>query len=127
MVHLLASSGEDGSNPPQVGFVVSKAVGNAVRRNLVKRRLRASAAGRIAEVPPGACVVVRALAPSAAASYQDLDTDLGSCLARAVRKVTRGTSDGGQPLTGTESGVHAGQASGPTTAPEHPTNGGSAA
>ncbi|GAA1863668.1 hypothetical protein GCM10009751_22070 [Myceligenerans crystallogenes] len=127
VVHLLTTSGEAGNEPPQVGFVVSKAVGNAVRRNLVKRRLRASAAGHLGQVPSGACVVVRALAPSATASYQDLDTDLGSSLARAVKKAVRGTRDGGQPLAGTEHGVDAGSARRPTTTPGYTSNGGTAA
>ena len=48
VVHLLASrpSASAGSAvTPRVGFVVSKAVGPAVTRNLVKRRLRHLARG----------------------------------------------------------------------------------
>ncbi len=49
-------------NPPsRAGFVVSKAVGNAVRRNRVKRQLRHLVAGRLADAPFGLDVVVRAL------------------------------------------------------------------
>lgn len=46
--------------PPRVGFVVSKAVGGAVRRNRVKRRLRARVAGLLPTVPAGVDLVIRA-------------------------------------------------------------------
>ncbi|GAB4087286.1 hypothetical protein GCM10028784_39160 [Myceligenerans cantabricum] len=126
VVHLLTSTGDGKENPPQVGLVVSKAVGNAVRRNAVKRRIRASAAGRVADLPGGACVVVRALPSSAAASYQDLDEDLGACLTRAIKKAARGTRGAGRPLAETRAGTSAGQA-GPELEPTNPTNGGTPA
>jgi ribonuclease P protein component len=47
------------------GFVVSKAVGNAVTRNRVKRQLRHLVAGELAHTPIGVAVVVRALPPAA--------------------------------------------------------------
>lgn len=46
--------------PSRVGFVVSKAVGGAVARNRVKRRLRAQMARLLPVLPPGLDVVVRA-------------------------------------------------------------------
>ena len=61
VVHALAT----GAQPSRAGFVVSKAVGNAVTRNRVKRQLRHLVAQQIARVPDGVDVVVRAL-PSAA-------------------------------------------------------------
>jgi ribonuclease P protein component len=125
VVHLLTRTGDGSENPPQVGLVVSKAVGNAVRRNLVKRRIRASAAGHVAALPGGACVVVRALPPSADASYGELDEDLGTCLDRAVRKALRGTRVAGRALPEAGAGIAAPSAG--TTEPAHPTNDGSAA
>jgi ribonuclease P protein component len=50
-----------------VGLVVSKAVGNAVTRNTVKRRLRHLARECLAGTPAGCRVVVRALPPAARA------------------------------------------------------------
>jgi ribonuclease P protein component len=47
------------------GFVVSKAVGNAVTRNRVKRQLRHLVAGELAHGPDRVAVVVRALPPAA--------------------------------------------------------------
>ncbi|MCD1144396.1 ribonuclease P protein component [Kocuria sp. LUK] len=62
-------------DPARVGFVVSKAVGNAVRRNRVKRRLRALAQSTVRRAPYGYDVVVRALPPAAAAPWPELAAD----------------------------------------------------
>ena len=70
----------------RVGFVVSKAVGNAVTRNRVKRRLRHLAAARLPGAPDGLAVVVRALPPAAEASA-DLAGDLASAWDRALRRL----------------------------------------
>ncbi len=84
VVHLAASSSE--TDAPSVGFVVSKAVGNAVVRNRVKRRLRAIVADRMPDLPAGVLIVVRALPEAAAADYARLDADLRSCLRRALAR-----------------------------------------
>jgi ribonuclease P protein component len=63
--------------PPRVGFVVSKAVGNAVVRNRTKRRLRASVATRLDGIPAGLDLVVRANPAAAQATWAELDTALG--------------------------------------------------
>jgi ribonuclease P protein component len=79
VVHLLVTPGEE---PPRVGFVVSKAVGNAVTRNRVQRRLRHLAREHLASLPGSAVLVVRALPSSATASYAELGADLDRCLGR---------------------------------------------
>lgn len=79
VAHLLVVDGDD---PPLVGFVVSKAVGNAVIRNRVKRRLRHLARERITSLPGSAVLVVRALPPAAQATYGELRGDLDRCLDR---------------------------------------------
>ena len=68
---------EDNSYPtgPMVGFVVSKAVGNAVVRNLVKRRLRAIVANNISKLPRHSKLIVRALPNASKAPYRDLESD----------------------------------------------------
>jgi ribonuclease P protein component len=67
---------------PRVGFVVSKAVGSAVVRNRVKRRLRHALRERIGAVPGGSLLVVRAQPAAAGISYQELVADLDRCLER---------------------------------------------
>jgi len=66
----------DPNAPARFGFVVSKAVGGSVQRNLVKRRLRAAAAERIHSGLVGVDVVVRALPASAQAEWATLDAQL---------------------------------------------------
>lgn len=66
----------EGVASSRVGFIVSKAVGSAVVRHRVTRRLRHLMRDRIAAVPAGTLVVVRALRPAATASSCDLGRDL---------------------------------------------------
>lgn len=90
VVHLAASS--SAADAPSVGFVVSKAVGNAVVRNRVKRRMRAIVANHMRDLPPGVLIVVRALPESATADFARLDADLSSCLRRALSRRQQGVS-----------------------------------
>ncbi|WP_043499276.1 ribonuclease P protein component [Georgenia sp. SUBG003] len=69
-----------------VGFVVPKAVGNAVRRNEVKRRLRALMRQRVDHLEDGTRVVVRALPAAAGAASAELARDLDKALAGARRR-----------------------------------------
>jgi ribonuclease P protein component len=90
VVHLLAPgpgsshslAGGSAPGPVRVGFVVSKAVGDAVTRNRVKRRLRHLAREHLASLPGSAVLVVRALPAAASASYAELGADLARCLGR---------------------------------------------
>ena len=68
-----------------MGFVVSKAIGNAVARNRVKRRLRHLVAGLPS--PCAADVVVRALPPSFS-EPERLIGDLESAWRRAFARAT---------------------------------------
>ena len=90
VVHLTQDSG--GEEPPQVGFVVSKAVGNAVHRNLVKRRLRAASSAYLQTLPPRTRMVVRALPAASGSDYVRLAQDLESCVQRAVSQWNRRTA-----------------------------------
>ena len=80
VVHLARPDVDD---RPRIGFVVSRAVGNAVTRNRVKRRLRELV--RDLSLPSGSLLVVRALPPAAGASYAELRDDLARCLTRVIR------------------------------------------
>ena len=73
----------------RAGFVVSKAVGGAVVRNKVKRRLRHLMRDRIAQLPPGSLVVVRALPGAGGADQAQLARDLDAALQRLLGGGTR--------------------------------------
>jgi ribonuclease P protein component len=79
-------------SPPLVGFVVSKAVGGAVVRNAVTRRLRALVRDRLDRFPAGSTVVLRALPSAAAVSSARLGAELDSCMARLLEAGTRPAS-----------------------------------
>ncbi|MFI5528905.1 ribonuclease P protein component [Kitasatospora sp. NPDC051853] len=85
----------EGSPSARAGFVVSKAVGPAVVRNLVKRRLRHLVRDRLALLPAGSLIVVRALPPAGAASYLDLEQDLDAALRRLLRAEPTGSAPTG--------------------------------
>ena len=84
-------AGGDPASPALVGFVVSRAVGGAVDRNRVKRRLRGLMAHEVPGLPDGSLVVVRALPDSADATSAELSGDLGEALfaARSARSSRR--------------------------------------
>lgn len=69
----------------RAGFIVPRAVGGAVVRNRVRRRLRHLVRERLATLPPGTLLVVRALPAAARASYAQLGADLDHALAAARR------------------------------------------
>jgi ribonuclease P protein component len=68
---------------PRVGFTVSKKVGNAVVRNLVKRRLR-DIARRHKDLWRAHDVVVVAKPEAAAAAYRELESDVLAAMSAAL-------------------------------------------
>jgi ribonuclease P protein component len=84
--HLLVRSGLEEAEPARIGFVVSRAVGPAVTRNRVKRRLRELMRGYLQSLPGGSLLVVRANAAAAHASQPDLAADLDSVISRLLRR-----------------------------------------
>jgi len=82
VVHLAPGDGN-----AKVGFVVSRGVGNAVTRNLVKRRLRAVVGQGLGDLPAGALLVVRALPAAATSSFGELAEQYDSLLRRVTRKL----------------------------------------
>jgi ribonuclease P protein component len=76
------------STVPLVGFVVSRAVGSAVRRNRVRRRLRHLTRPRLNALGERTLVVVRAL-PQAATAGTELDSDLAAAWTAALAKLDK--------------------------------------
>ena len=75
---------------PRVGLVVSKAVGNAVTRHAVSRRLRHTA-GRVLDdaemagtLRPDLSIVLRALPAAATATSGELERDVRHALRRLL-------------------------------------------
>jgi ribonuclease P protein component len=83
--HLLVRGG-DGDQPALVGFVVSKAVGKAVVRNKVRRRLRAIVRGYLPSLPGGSLLVVRAHPQAATARQADLAAELDLVMSTLMRR-----------------------------------------
>ena len=90
VVHLrLPTADEPTDRPARAGFVVSRAVGSAVVRNRVKRRLRHAVRDELSALPAGCDLVVRALATAAERSYGELASDLTAAVATAQRRARR--------------------------------------
>ena len=95
-----------GHTGPRIGFVVNGAVGNAVMRNRIKRRLRHLAAAHVTDAPSGIGpetigpetigIVVRAL-PRAATDPAELPRDFRSAWHEVLYRLTAGRPerDGG--------------------------------
>ena len=110
VLHLLDTPAEAETprgGSPEVGFVVSKAVGGAVVRNQVKRRLRHLVRERLASLPGSGVLVVRALPPSATASYGELAADLDRALTRLLGRSSSVPPGRSTPAAGHHAGVSA--------------------
>ncbi|PKQ27232.1 MAG: ribonuclease P protein component [Actinobacteria bacterium HGW-Actinobacteria-4] len=83
---VVVSVAQTGNANSMAGFAVSKAVGGAVVRNRVKRRLRSVLATQLPALPAGSGVVVRALPAAAAADFSQLRADVIGALDAARAK-----------------------------------------
>ena len=68
------------------GFIVSKAVGNAVHRNLVRRRLKAISSAYLSTLKPGTDIVIRALPGSAQLDWDILMTEITGVLDKGMAR-----------------------------------------
>jgi ribonuclease P protein component len=76
----------DVDEPAKVGFIVSRAVGPAVVRNKVRRRLRHLAAGYLHCLPRGSLLVLRANPRAATAGQADLAAELDVVVRALLRR-----------------------------------------
>ena len=84
VLYMVSTSPQE---PSQIGFIVAKTVGNAVTRNLVKRRLREIVVTTVKEHPYGVNVVVRALPAASAASFSELGLDYRKAFSAAASRL----------------------------------------
>lgn len=82
VVYTLRSD-ETGDPGPRIGLIVSKAVGNAVQRHRVSRRLRHAARLLLEDLDPDDRVVIRALPGSRTAISPRLEQELRTAMSRA--------------------------------------------
>lgn len=74
------------SGGPRFGFIVSKAVGNAVIRHRVSRRLRHICANVANQLSVDDRIVIRALPDSATSTSEKLEADVRHALRRIERR-----------------------------------------
>ncbi|MDG4667327.1 ribonuclease P protein component [Mycobacterium sp. 236(2023)] len=79
-------SDDSGEPGPRIGLIVSKAVGNAVQRHAVSRRLRHAARAILDDLDPADRVVIRALPRSRDAVSPRLEQELRAGLDRIRRR-----------------------------------------
>lgn len=91
VVHLLRAPerSDTPADPPRAGFIVSRAVGGAVERNRVRRRLRHLVRPHLTVLPAGTSLVIRALPAAERATTDRLAADLAAALADAERPSRR--------------------------------------
>jgi ribonuclease P protein component len=82
--HLLVRPGC--REPARVGFIVSRAVGPAVARNRVRRRLRHLARGYLSSLPGGSLLVLRANPGAATAHQADIAAELDLVINTLLRR-----------------------------------------
>ena len=86
VVHVLnTGSASDAAAPSRFGFIVTKAVGGAVTRNTVKRRLRSVSRDLLSTIPEGHDVVIRALPGSEQVPWVTLHAEIARGLERGVK------------------------------------------
>ena len=74
----------DSGDPSRFGFIVTKAVGNAVTRNRIRRRLRAVSREILPEIAPGSDIVIRALPGSPGVDWVTLHAEITESVKRGV-------------------------------------------
>ncbi|WP_118915798.1 ribonuclease P protein component [Mycobacterium shigaense] len=84
VVHVHRSSDSDEDDGPRVGLIVGKAVGSAVQRHRVSRRLRHAVRAMLPDLDPSDRVVLRALPGSRSVSSARLQKQVRTGLRRAT-------------------------------------------
>lgn len=112
--HLVVNPGVNIDKPTnseaRMGLAVSKAVGHAVTRNLVKRRLRVIAREYESLLPAYIDVVIRAKPSAATANFADLKQQVKRCFSKIAQRVEAAQASEKVQGAGKQQGGGAGQA-----------------
>jgi ribonuclease P protein component len=73
-----------GDGVPRFGFIVSRAVGNAVTRNLIRRRLKSVSRTLLEVVDADVDIVVRALPSATVVSWTALHEEVSAAVVKGV-------------------------------------------
>lgn len=91
ITHAVLHASAHDQQPARFGFIASKAVGNAVTRNLVRRRLKTIVERRLHAGFEGADVVFRVLPSASTVPFERLEREVNKALDR-VQQLDRGVS-----------------------------------
>ncbi len=80
---IIVRAAANGTGASRFGFVAGKKVGNAVRRNRTKRRLREAVRHRLAAIPPGWDIILISRAGAEQADLKAIDAAVENLLRRA--------------------------------------------
>jgi ribonuclease P protein component len=86
---VVLNAARNGTETTRCGFITGKKIGNAVRRNLARRRLREAVRHMLPQVPPGWDLVWIARPQIADAPFTEVESAVQTLLERA-RLVTQG-------------------------------------
>lgn len=86
VVHLLPTGEQRAA---RAGFVVSGKIGGSVVRHRLTRQLRPIVRARLAELPDGTDLVIRALPAAVGATSTDLGADVHDGIDAALRKAAK--------------------------------------
>lgn len=74
VTHAVSRSSND--SPARFGFIITKAVGNAVKRNLIRRRMKSVVERRLTQGFAGFDVVFRVLPTALSVSFAELEREM---------------------------------------------------
>lgn len=81
---------QEDAKGPRIGFTVSRALGGAVQRNRMKRRLREAVRGAWTGLSVPADVVINPKKSVLVADFQELSAEISRAFAVVQQRVTRG-------------------------------------